>query len=77
MDQRDDQLSFKPTLLMLSIPPATTTVDSPVWMDWAPRQIDFRPEPHTIWQLQAETGYGIPAATLAWRAGFCPLPKSR
>lgn len=62
---------------MLSIPPATTTVDSPVWMDWAPRQIDFRPEPHTIWQLQAETGYGIPAATLAWRAGFCPLPESR
>ena len=36
------------TRLMLSIPPATTTVDSPVWMDWAPRHTAFSPEPQTI-----------------------------
>ena len=60
---------------MLSMPPATTTVESPAWTDWAPRHTDFSPEPHTIWQLHAGTGYGIPAATLAWRAGFCPWPE--
>ena len=57
---------------MLSMPPATTTIASPVWIAWAPRLTAFSPDPHTIWQLQAGTEYGMPALTLACRAGFCP-----
>lgn len=60
---------------MLSCPPATTTLASPVRTAWAAMATARRPEPHSMLMLVAGTVYGTPALTLAWRAGFCPWPE--
>ena len=58
--------------LMLSWPPATTMVASPVWIAWAASATARRPEPQTWLTPQAGTSLGMPAAIDAWRAGFWP-----
>src|SRR5688572_975016 len=57
---------------MLSWPPATTMVASPVWTAWAASATARRPEPQTWLTPQAGTSFGTPAAIEAWRAGFWP-----
>ena len=59
---------------MLSWPPATTMVASPVWICWAPSATARRPEPQTWLMPQAGASIGMPAAIDAWRAGFWPWP---
>ena len=34
--------------LMLSMPPATTTCESPLWIAWQPSATDFNPEPQRM-----------------------------
>lgn len=43
------------TLLIFSMPPATTMLESPILIDWAARHTAFRPDPQIIWQLHAGT----------------------
>ncbi len=55
---------------MLSWPPATMMVAAPVCIAWVARATAFSPDPHNMLTPHAGTLYGIPADTLAWRAGF-------
>ncbi len=58
---------------MLSWPPATTIVASPVWIAWLASATARRPEPQTWLTPQAGTSLGMPAAIEAWRAGILAL----
>ncbi len=59
---------------MLSMPPATTMCELPVWMACCPSATDFRPEPHTLLMVMAATLSGRPPFSAAWRAAFWPSP---
>ena len=62
---------------MLSMPPAITTSASPQRIVWIARCTALSPEPQSLFRVSAGTSYGRPAATAAWRAGFCPAPAVR
>ena len=53
------------TLLMLSIPPATTISASPARIDWAASITALSPEPHTLLIVTQPTASGTPAPRLA------------
>src|SRR5271163_4688671 len=59
---------------MDSMPPATTTSDSPSCTAWAARATAFRPEPQTLLMVRAATLGSQPPLRAAWRAGFWPRP---
>src|SRR5215470_17009256 len=59
---------------MDSMPPATTTSESPVAIPWAASITDLRPEPQTLLIVRAATSTGSPAPRAACRAGACPRP---
>lgn len=50
-------------MLILSIPPATTMLLSPVEMVWEARMMDFRPLAQTLFTVVASDDDGIPAAS--------------
>ena len=60
--------------VMDSMPPATTTSNSPARMSCAASAIASRPDRHTLLIVMDGTDIGMPAATAACRAGFCPAP---
>ncbi len=60
--------------VMDSMPPATTTSNSPARISCAASAMDSRPDRHTLLMVMAGTDIGSPAATAACRAGFCPAP---
>ena len=62
---------------MFSMPPASTTSESPSAICCAPSCTAFIPEPHAMFTLYAETSTGTPARTLTWRPVFGPLPAWR
>lgn len=47
-ESSDSRLAAGLTLLMLSMPPATTMLESPILMDWAARHTALRPDPQII-----------------------------
>ena len=47
--------------LMLSWPPATTTLEEPSSICWAPSATARRPEPHSWFMPQAGASTGMPA----------------
>jgi hypothetical protein len=57
-----------------SMPPATTTSNSPARMSWSASAIASRPERQTLLSVKEGTDIGMPPATAAGRAGFCPAP---
>src|SRR5712671_4827288 len=59
---------------MLSMPPATTISESPVWIPWAARATAFKPDPQTLLMVSAATSGRRPPPSAACRAGFCPSP---
>src|SRR5438270_8933960 len=59
---------------MLSIPPATTTLASPLRISSAPRLTAFKDDAQTLLTVRAGTLVGSPALIAAWRAGICPMP---
>src|ERR1019366_1961269 len=59
---------------MLSMPPATTISELPVWIACWPSATAFSPEPQTLLMVMAATADGNPPPSAAWRAGFCPSP---
>src|SRR5581483_9695352 len=59
---------------MLSMPPASTMLDSPARMALAARETAFSDEPQTLLTVSAATESGRPALRAAWRAGFWPAP---
>jgi hypothetical protein len=59
-------------MLMFSMPPATTTSASPVWIAWAASMTVFRAEPHTLLTVMHSASQGMPALTAACLAGFWP-----
>ncbi len=61
-------------LLMLSIPPAATTLLSPIWMLCAARMTDFIPLAQTLLIVVASELLLRPALSAAWRAGDWPTP---
>jgi len=64
-------------LVMLSMPPATTTLALPATsMSW-PNIIARMPEPHILDKVTAPTDCGSPAASVACRAGAWPWPAIR
>ena len=64
-------------MLMLSMPPATTTSASPRRIWAAPRATAARPLPQTLLTVRAGTEGGRPAPIAAWRAGAMPSPAGR
>ena len=56
------------------MPPATITSASPARIEAAPSITAFRPEPHTLLMVVAETPSGSPAFSAACRAGAWPAP---
>ena len=63
--------------LMLSWPPATTMLEEPSAICWAPSATARRPEPHSWFMPQAGASTGMPAPMDACRAGFWPAPAAR
>ncbi len=57
-----------------SMPPATTTSESPAAIPWAASITAFSPEPQTLLIVRAATEGGRPARIAAWRAGAWPRP---
>ncbi len=57
-----------------SIPPATTTSNSPALISCAASAIASSPDRHTLLIVIDGTLIGIPAATAACRDGICPAP---
>ena len=57
-----------------SMPPATTTSYSPARTSWSASAIAFIPERQTLLMVSEGTDIGMPPATAAGRAGFCPAP---
>ena len=62
---------------MDSMPPATTTSASPARIACRASITALRPEPQTLFTVNAPTVSGRPAPRAAWRAGFCPAPAVR
>ena len=56
-------------LLMLSMPPATTTFLYPDSILWAASMMDFRPLAQTLLMVVASDEDFMPAARATWRAG--------
>ena len=54
--------------LMFSMPPASTHVDSPVWICCAALITLCSPEPHRRLTVIAGTRIGMPALSATWRA---------
>jgi hypothetical protein len=46
---------------MLSWPPATTILEEPSWICWAPSATALSPEPHSWFMPQAGASTGMPA----------------
>ena len=64
-------------LVMLSMPPATTTEAEPAAsMSW-PNIIARMPEPHILLSVTAPALCARPALSAAWRAGAWPWPAIR
>src|SRR4029453_9408006 len=59
---------------MDSMPPATTTSNSPARINWSARAMASMPDRHTLLIVSAGVVIGMPAATAAWRAVICPVP---
>jgi len=59
---------------MLSMPPATTVLESPTSRDCPPSITALSPDPHTLLIVMQGTLDGSPAKMAAWRAGACPTP---
>ena len=59
---------------MDSIPPATTTSNSPARMSWAASAMALRPDRQTLLIVTDGTVIGMPPATAACRDGICPAP---
>ena len=59
---------------MLSMPPATTKCEFPVWIACWPSATAFNPEPQTLLMVRALTLSESPPPRAAWRAGFWPNP---
>ena len=57
-----------------SIPPATTTSNSPARISCAASAMASSPDRHTLLTVMDGTVIGMPAATAACRAGFWPAP---
>ena len=57
-----------------SMPPATTTSNSPALISCAASAIASRPDRHTLLIVSEGTVIGIPPATAACRAGIWPAP---
>ena len=62
------------TWLILSWPPATTTLASPQRMAWYPMATARSPDPQTMLMVVEGTFFGTPAAIAACLAGFWPHP---
>ena len=60
--------------VMDSMPPATTTSNSPARISCAASAIASSPDRHTLLIVRDGTDIGMPPATAAWRVGFCPAP---
>ena len=61
-------------LVIDSMPPATTTSNSPARISWSASAIASRPDRQTLLMVSAGTVIGMPALTAAWRAGIWPAP---
>ncbi len=61
-------------LVIDSMPPATTISTSPARISWSAIAIALSPERQTLLMVIDGTLIGIPPATAASRAGFCPAP---
>ena len=59
---------------MLSIPPATTALASPLRISSAARLTALSEDAQTLFTVSAGTLVGRPALMAAWRAGICPMP---
>ena len=57
-----------------SMPPATTISTSPARISWSASAMALMPERHTLLMVMLGTFIGMPPATAAVRAGFCPAP---
>ena len=64
-------------LVIDSMPPATTTSNSPARMSWSASAIASRPDRQTLFSVRDGTDIGMPPATAAGRAGFWPAPAWR
>ena len=60
--------------LIDSIPPATTTSNSPSRISWSASAIASSPDRQTLLTDTAGTFIGMPPLTAACRAGDCPAP---
>src|SRR5579872_989686 len=63
--------------LIDSMPPASTTVDSPSRMVWAADAMACRPEAQALLMVWAGDASGTPARRPTWRPGFGPAPACR
>ena len=61
-------------LVIDSMPPATTTSNSPALISWAASAIASRPDRQTLLIVSDGTVIGMPAATAACRDGIWPAP---
>ncbi len=61
-------------LVIDSMPPATTTSNSPARISWSARAMASMPDRHTLLMVSAGTSSGMPPAMAAWRAVICPAP---
>ncbi len=61
-------------LVIDSMPPATTTSNSPALISWAARAIASSPDRHTLLIVSAGTVIGIPAAAAACLDVIWPAP---
>ena len=57
-----------------SIPPATTTSNSPALISWAASAMASRPDRQTLLIVSDGTVIGMPAATAACLDGIWPAP---
>ena len=57
-----------------SIPPATTTSNSPMLISWSAMAIALSPDRQTLLTVRAGTVIGIPPLTAACRAVIWPAP---
>ena len=61
-------------LVIDSMPPATTTSNSPALISWAASAIASRPDRQTLLMVSEGTVIGMPPATAACRDGIWPAP---
>src|SRR4030042_2691245 len=64
-------------LVMLSMPPATTTLSLPARIASDASMTAFRPEPQTLFMVRAATSSDSPPQSAACLAGFCPSPAGK